>query len=89
VATGKPAPDVYLEACARLNTVPARAVAIEDSSNGLRAAASAGLAVIAVPNQAFPPSDDALALADVVLSSVGDVTVDIILSMRGEAADGR
>jgi len=89
VATGKPAPDVYLEACARLNTVPARAAAIEDSSNGLRAAASAGLAVIAVPNQAFPPSDDALALADVVLSAVGDINVGIILSLRGEAGGGR
>jgi HAD superfamily hydrolase (TIGR01509 family) len=89
VAIGKPAPDVYLEACARLNTVPARSAAVEDSSNGLRAAASAGLAVIAVPNQAFPPSADALALADVVLSSVGDLTEDVILSIRGEAADGR
>jgi HAD superfamily hydrolase (TIGR01509 family) len=89
VATGKPASDVYLEACARLNTVPARAAAVEDSSNGLRAAASAGLAVIAVPNQAFPPSDDALALADIVLSSVADLTGDMILSIRGEAAHGR
>jgi HAD superfamily hydrolase (TIGR01509 family) len=89
VATGKPAPDVYLEACARLNTAPERAAAIEDSSNGLRAAAAAGLAVIAVPNPAFPPSDDALALADVILTSVGDVTGDIILSIRAEAVDGR
>ena len=71
VAVGKPAPDVYLEACRRLETVPARAAAIEDSSNGLRAAAAAGLAVIAVPNLAFPPSPDALSLADVVLGSVG------------------
>ncbi len=89
VSTGKPAPDVYLEACVRLNTAPERAAAIEDSSNGLRAAAAAGLAVVAVPNPAFPPSADALALADVILSSVGDVTGDIILSIRAEAVDGR
>ena len=88
VAVGKPAPDVYLEACRRLETVPARAAAIEDSSNGLRAAAAAGLAVIAVPNLAFPPSPDALSLADVVVGSVADVTGDIILSIRGEAVDG-
>jgi beta-phosphoglucomutase-like phosphatase (HAD superfamily) len=62
---------------------------VEDSSNGLRAAAAAGLAVIAVPNPIYPPSEDALALAAVVLGSIGDVTGDIILSMRGEAADGR
>jgi HAD superfamily hydrolase (TIGR01509 family) len=89
VATGKPAPDVYLEACARLNTSPERAVAVEDSSNGLRAAAAAGLSVIAVPNPDFPPGDDALALADVILTSVGDVTRDLILSIRAEVVDGR
>jgi HAD superfamily hydrolase (TIGR01509 family) len=89
VATGKPAPDVYLEACRRLGTVPAKAVAIEDSSNGLRAAAAAGLAVIAIPNPAYPPAPDALALADVVLSSVGEVTGDIILGIQREAEDGR
>ena len=84
VAVGKPAPDVYLEACRRLGTVPARAAAIEDSSNGLRAAAAAGLAVIAVPNPAFPPSPDALSLADIVLGSVAELTGDIISSIRGE-----
>jgi HAD superfamily hydrolase (TIGR01509 family) len=89
VAVGKPAPDVYLEACTRLGTLPPRAAAIEDSSNGLRAATAAGLAVVAVPNPYYPPSEDALALADVVLRSVGDLTGDIILSIRGEAADGR
>jgi HAD superfamily hydrolase (TIGR01509 family) len=89
VVSGKPAPDVYLEACRRLGTVPARAAAIEDSSNGLWAAAAAGLALIAIPNPAYPPAPDALALADVVLSSVGEVTGDIILGIQREAEDGR
>jgi HAD superfamily hydrolase (TIGR01509 family) len=89
VAVGKPAPDVYLEACRRLGTMPSRAVAIEDSSNGLRAAAAAGLAVIAVPNQDYPPTPDALELADIVLGSVGDVTGDIICAIQREAGDGR
>jgi HAD superfamily hydrolase (TIGR01509 family) len=88
VPAGKPAPDVYLEACRRLETVPERAVAIEDSSNGLRAASAAGLAVIAIPNLAFPPSPDALSLADIVVGSVSEVTGDIILSIRGEASGG-
>ena len=88
VAVGKPAPDVYLEACSRLGTVPSRAVAIEDSSNGLRAAAAAGLAVIAVPNPAFPPSPEALSLADIVIGSVAEVTGDMIASIRGEAVRG-
>ncbi len=85
VATGKPAPDVYLEACRRLGTDPLRAVAIEDSSNGLRAAAAAGLAVIAVPNPAYPPAPDALDLADISLGSVGEVTGDIIRAIQREA----
>jgi HAD superfamily hydrolase (TIGR01509 family) len=55
VARGKPAPDVYLEAARRLGVDPARCVAVEDSSNGLRSAAAAGMAVVAVPMRAFPP----------------------------------
>lgn len=82
VAVGKPAPDVYLEACRRLQTEPASAAAIEDSSNGLRAAASAGLAVVAIPNVAYPPDPEALALADIVLGSVGEVSGDIISGLR-------
>ena len=70
VARGKPAPDVYLEAARRLGSEPARCVAIEDSSNGLRAAAAAGMRLVAIPNRAFPPAPDALALADVVLASI-------------------
>jgi HAD superfamily hydrolase (TIGR01509 family) len=89
VPTGKPAPDVYLEACRRLNTTPARAAAIEDSSNGLRAAAAAGLAVIAVPNASFPPSPDALSLADIVVGSISQVTGEIILSIDKGVSDGR
>ncbi len=67
VARGKPAPDVYLEAARRLGTQPSGCAAIEDSSNGLRAAAAAGMRVVAIPNRHYPPAPDALALADVVL----------------------
>jgi HAD superfamily hydrolase (TIGR01509 family) len=67
VERGKPAPDVYLEAAARLDVDPHLCAAVEDSSNGLRSAAAAGMRVVAVPNRAFPPADDALALAALVL----------------------
>src|SRR3954471_3615393 len=73
VARGKPAPDVYLEACARLGVAPEVAAAIEDSSNGIRSASAAGLAVVAVPNRAYPPADDALELADHVAGSIAEV----------------
>jgi HAD superfamily hydrolase (TIGR01509 family) len=78
VPRGKPAPDVYLEAARRLGVQPARCVAIEDSGNGLRAAAAAGIAVIAVPNPHYPPSEDALALAAAVVATVADVTPELI-----------
>jgi HAD superfamily hydrolase (TIGR01509 family) len=67
VARGKPAPDVYLEAARRLGVDPASAVAIEDSENGIRSAHAAGLRVLPIPNEHFPPGEDALALADAVL----------------------
>src|SRR6201999_4098010 len=70
VARGKPAPDVYLEAARRLGVAPEDCVAIEDSHNGIRAAKAAGLRCIAVPNTHFPPGEEALADADVVVSSV-------------------
>jgi HAD superfamily hydrolase (TIGR01509 family) len=78
VAHGKPAPDVYVEAARRLDVVPAECVAVEDSSNGIRAGAAAGMTVIAVPNAQFPPDGDALALAAVVVPTVQEVTVGLV-----------
>jgi HAD superfamily hydrolase (TIGR01509 family) len=80
VARGKPAPDVYLEAASRLGVEPERAAAIEDSTNGLRAARAAGLGVVAIPNRAFPPAADALGEADVVLDSLEVLTPAVVES---------
>src|ERR671928_628950 len=55
VARGKPAPDVYVEAARRLGVDPARCVAVEDSSNGLRPAAGAGMAGGRGPSRGLPP----------------------------------
>ncbi|MEU9349114.1 HAD-IA family hydrolase [Streptomyces sp. NPDC048278] len=49
VTRGKPAPDAYLHAAARLNLPPADCLAVEDSPNGIRAAAAAGMPVLAIP----------------------------------------
>jgi HAD superfamily hydrolase (TIGR01509 family) len=67
VAHGKPAPDIYLAVAERMGVRPDRCVAVEDSSNGLRSAAAAGLAVIAVPHPRYPPDPDALDKARLVL----------------------
>jgi len=78
VARGKPAPDVFLEAARRLGVVPARCAAVEDSANGLRAAHAAGMRVVALPNAHYPPGADALALADVVIGSLDELTADVV-----------
>jgi len=78
VARGKPSPDVYLATADKLGVDAGRAAAVEDSSNGLRSAAAAGMLVVAVPNREFPPSDDALALASLVVESVGELTPDLL-----------
>jgi len=78
VAHGKPAPDVYLETARRLDVSPARCAAVEDSHGGIRSAKAAGMRVIAFPNPSYPPDDEALALADVVIRSLGELTVDVV-----------
>jgi HAD superfamily hydrolase (TIGR01509 family) len=73
VARGKPAPDVYLDAARRLGVAAAACAAVEDSTNGLRAAAAAGMTVLAIPNETYPPSEDALQLATAVVHSLDEV----------------
>jgi HAD superfamily hydrolase (TIGR01509 family) len=75
VPRGKPAPDVYLRALALLGDPP-RAVAVEDSANGIRSAHAAALRVIAVPNRAFPPPTDTLALASLVVRELAAIDVE-------------
>jgi HAD superfamily hydrolase (TIGR01509 family) len=67
----KPAPDIYLEACRRLEVEPAASVALEDSQTGVASAAAAGLFVIGVPYLA----DTKLAGADLLVESLADPAV--------------
>lgn len=75
---GKPAPDVYLEVCRRLGAPPEHSVAVEDSHNGILSAHTAGLLVVAVPPHFKPPSADTLALADAVLDSLDELSVELV-----------
>ena len=87
VPRGKPAPDVYLEAAKRIDAPPERCAAVEDSSNGLRSAAAAGMTVIAVPNREFAPEQDALALAADVLESITELTPQRVERAAGGKSD--
>jgi HAD superfamily hydrolase (TIGR01509 family) len=81
VPRGKPAPDIYLAVAARLGVPPAGCAAVEDSSNGLRSAAAAGLRVIAVPRPEYPPEPGAVAQASLVLPGLDELTPDAVAGL--------
>ena len=68
---GKPAPDVYLRACADISADPRRSVALEDSAHGVAAARAAGLATVAVPSRITSHHD--LSGADLVVDTLLDL----------------
>jgi HAD superfamily hydrolase (TIGR01509 family) len=79
VPRGKPAPDVYLEAARRLGVTPSSCAVVEDSANGIRAGVAARMRVVAIPNSDFPPPDEVLAMAQVVLPSLRALTPDVVV----------
>ena len=85
VQRGKPSPDVYLEAARRLGADPAKSAAVEDSRNGILSAKAAGMRVVAIPNTRFPPGQEALAAADVVIPSITGLTPETV--EEGEPSD--
>jgi HAD superfamily hydrolase (TIGR01509 family) len=78
VERGKPSPDVYLECARRLGFDPAACAAVEDSHSGIRSAKAAGMRVLAIPNPSYPPDDEALAQADIVLGSLPELTPEAV-----------
>jgi len=83
VPHGKPAPDIYLAVAGHLGVEPSDAAAVEDSSNGLRSAAAAGLHVIAIPRPEFPPDPDALAVTSLVLPDLDALTLEVVAVAGG------
>lgn len=78
----KPAPDVYLGACAALGIAPAAALAVEDSPNGVLAAKAAGMWCVAVPNRVTAGGD--FGAADLVVTSLA--SYDLAVALRSLAA---
>lgn len=80
---GKPAPDVYLKTAELLNIPPANCIGIEDSSNGIRALKAAGMYCIAAPSPAFPLKPEIVALADRLIVSMEDFTIEMVREIVG------
>jgi HAD superfamily hydrolase (TIGR01509 family) len=78
VPHGKPAPDVYLLAAARLGVEPARCIVVEDSVNGIRAGIAAGMTVVLVPSASVPPDENAREIASLVLDQLADLDPDAL-----------
>lgn len=72
VSNGKPAPDIFLKAAAKLGMDPAECTVLEDAMNGMRAGKAAGMYVIVVPNQ-FTQDED-FSEADLRVSSLEEVS---------------
>jgi len=77
VARGKPHPDLYLEAAARLGVAPEASLALEDSPAGALAALAAGMPVVVVPDLVPVPPNVAVLAAGVF---------DSLHAVRGAAA---
>lgn len=80
VKRSKPEPDIFLKACESLSADPAEAFAIEDSYNGIRAAARAGMKPIMVPDLA-EPTEEMEELACCILPSL----LDVMAYFKGES----
>lgn len=78
VALGKPAPDVYLETARRLGVHPERCLVVEDSLNGVLAAAAAGMTVVLVPNRSIPPAAGAAERAHLILGEISELDPDAV-----------
>ncbi len=78
IPRGKPAPDIYLEAMARLGVLPHVTVGIEDSANGLRSLKAAGMAAVAAPSPDFPLPPEILALADARIDTLEAFDLSLI-----------
>ena len=83
MARGKPAPDAYFAAVEKMGVDPAKSAAVEDSSNGLRAATAAAMTVIAVPNPHYPPTGNALKLPAATADAIAELTPELVDRVAG------
>lgn len=77
VENGKPAPDIYLQACAGLEVSPFETIGVEDSYNGVISSASAGLQTVMIPD-ILPPNEMTNMLAKKTFKSLFELEKAIL-----------
>lgn len=80
VQEGKPAPDVFLAAAKVLEVAPEAALVVEDSANGVLAAAAAGMKCVGYINESSGAQD--LSKATIIIEDFGTLTVDRLLEVE-------
>lgn len=82
VSRGKPDPEVFLTAAAKLGADPHRCVVFEDAAAGVQAARAAGMKCVAVTFVGHHPADALRAAgADVVVGSLEEITVEEVAAL--------
>ncbi len=74
VENGKPAPDIFFETAARLNVIPSECVVIEDSTNGVKSAKSAGMYCLGYHNPHSGRQD--ISAADKIINSFTKINIE-------------
>ncbi len=72
IENGKPAPDIYRLAAARLGVDPSECLGVEDSNNGVRSIHAAGMRAVMIPD-IVAPAEDVKALAWRTLGALSDL----------------
>lgn len=72
VEKGKPFPDIFLKACEKADQSPENCLVLEDSEAGIKAAYSAGIKVICIPDMKFP-REKFKKMTTEILNSLADV----------------
>jgi beta-phosphoglucomutase len=84
VTKGKPDPEVFLAAAAKLGAEPVRCVVFEDAVAGVEAAKAGGMRCVAVTFVGHhPPEKLRAAGADLVVGSLEEVTVEAVTNLIG------
>lgn len=84
VKNGKPAPDVFLETCEKLEETPKACVVIEDSANGVLAAVRAGMTCLGYQNPTSGDQD--LSKADAVIDDFTKINADFLMDLGSHQA---